>query len=62
MKSYSVYKEAEELINIGADVQGSNPEIDYAIEKIGPMNDFLTQDISEVASLDESLNQLKGLF
>ena len=61
-KTYSVYKEAEELINIGAYVQGSNPEIDYAIEKIGPMNEFLTQGISEVASLDESLTQLKGLF
>ena len=61
-KSYSVYKEAEELINIGAYVQGSNPEIDYAIEKIGPMNEFLTQGISEVASLDSSLDKLKGLF
>ncbi|MFQ5432071.1 MAG: FliI/YscN family ATPase [Nitrospinota bacterium] len=61
-KNYSVYKEAEELINIGAYVKGSNPEIDYAIEKIGPMNDFLTQDIPEVSRLDSSLDQLKGLF
>ncbi len=61
-KNYSVYKEAEELINIGAYVQGSNPEIDYAIKKIGPMNDFLTQDISEVSGLDSSIKRLRELF
>jgi flagellum-specific ATP synthase len=61
-KSYSIYKEAEELINIGAYVKGSNPEIDYAIEKIGPMNDFLTQEIGEVCDFDSSVESMKGIF
>ena len=61
-KTYSVYKEAEELINIGAYVQGSNPEIDNAIKKIGRMNNFLTQGISEVSELGSSVEQLQGLF
>ena len=61
-KTYSIYKEAEELINIGAYVKGSNPDIDYAIEKIGPMNDFLTQGISEEADLESSLERMKGIF
>ena len=32
------YGEAEDLINIGAYKSGSNPSIDYAIEKIDALN------------------------
>ena len=37
----SAYREAEDLINIGAYVRGSNPRIDEAIAKINRMNEFL---------------------
>lgn len=40
------YKEAEDLINIGAYVKGSNPKIDKAIAKIDDLNEFLRQDIN----------------
>lgn len=44
VKTVSVYQKAEDLINIGAYVKGSNPEIDYAIQKIDSINTFLTQE------------------
>ena len=44
------YEEAEDLINIGAYVDGSDPEIDYAKGKIHEMNSFLQQRIDESVS------------
>jgi flagellum-specific ATP synthase len=41
------YQEAEDLINIGAYVKGSNPKIDKAIAKIDDLNEFLRQDIND---------------
>lgn len=43
----SVYREAEDLINIGAYVKGSNPKIDNAISKIDAINNFFRQGITE---------------
>lgn len=43
----STYTEAEDLINIGAYVKGSNPRIDRAIEKIGPIRQLFRQGIYE---------------
>ncbi|SCY14305.1 flagellar protein export ATPase FliI [Alkaliphilus peptidifermentans] len=39
----ATYSEAEDLINIGAYVKGTNKKIDYAIKKIEDINQFLTQ-------------------
>ena len=44
---YSVYRDAEDLINIGAYVKGSNPKIDFAISKINALNNFFRQGINE---------------
>ncbi|GAA5522462.1 FliI/YscN family ATPase [Aliifodinibius salicampi] len=43
----ATYREAENLINIGAYVEGSNPKIDKAIEKRPDLESFLIQDIHE---------------
>jgi len=56
------YRKAEDLINIGAYVAGSNPEIDYAINMIDKVNQFLQQPIGEKISLEESVQMMKGLF
>ncbi len=56
------YDEAEDLINIGAYVKGSNPKIDYAINKIDAINDFLKQDYSQTSTLGESLEHLGTLL
>ena len=58
----SVYRKAEDLINIGAYVSGSNPEIDYAISMIGRINAFLRQGMDEHVSYEDSQKQLLGLF
>ena len=54
--------EAEDLINIGAYKRGSNPEIDYAIEKIGKVNGFLLQDVDEKFTFEQSVEMLQNLF
>jgi flagellum-specific ATP synthase len=58
----ATFRKAEDLINIGAYVKGSNPKIDYAIEMIDRINQYLRQDIDENVSFDESLEQLTELF
>lgn len=56
------YRKAEDLINIGAYKAGSNPNVDYAIKKIGDINRYLRQDIYEKVGLDESLASLISIF
>ncbi len=58
----ATYKRVEDLVNLGAYKSGTNPEIDYALSKIGPIREFLRQDVDESSSLDESIERLIGLF
>jgi len=58
----AVYKEAEDLINIGAYVKGSNIKIDYAISKIEDINNFLKQSTDEVFSIENSFSELNNIF
>lgn len=58
----STYRKAEDLINIGAYVEGSNSEIDNAIKMIGKVNSFSRQDIDEKVSFEESKEQLFAIF
>ncbi len=56
------YNEAEDLINIGAYVKGSNPKIDDAISKIDAVNDFLKQGTFDQVSFEDMLDQLLAIF
>ncbi len=56
---YAVYSEAEDMINIGAYVAGSNPTIDTAIENIENINAFLRQGIEESTSPADALDMLE---
>jgi flagellum-specific ATP synthase len=56
------YVEAEDLVNIGAYVKGSNPKIDEALDKIDSVNDFLQQRTSEKFEFDETVAMLQNLF
>jgi len=58
----ATYSEAEDLINIGAYKNGSNPDIDYAIRKIRAVNGYLCQATDEKFLLDEELGLLRQLF
>ncbi|MFZ5352083.1 MAG: flagellar protein export ATPase FliI [Bacillota bacterium] len=57
----SVYRDAEDLINIGAYVKGSNKNIDRAIEKIDKINDFLCQGTHEMYEMDEIIQIMKSI-
>lgn len=61
-KIISDYRDAEDLINIGAYVKGSSPAIDYALEKIDPLNNFLKQGIDETTTFEESLSELSKII
>lgn len=57
----AVYRDAEDLINIGAYVAGSNPKIDDAITKIEGIRKFLQQGVYEVNTFEETVDNLLKL-
>jgi flagellum-specific ATP synthase len=61
-KVLATFRRNEDLIKIGAYTSGSSPDIDYAIEKIPVINQYLTQEIDERASLTESIKGLAAIF
>jgi len=58
----ATYQEAEDLINIGAYKKGSNNNIDYAIEKIDSVNEFLLQETHDKFSFEEILDMMEQIF
>ena len=58
----AVYKEAEDLVNIGAYVKGSNKKIDKSLEIIDELTDFLRQDMHDSFSLENSWSLLKNIL
>jgi len=60
-RTMAAYSRAEDLINVGAYHNGSNPEIDDAIAKHGPTEDFLIQEIDEPSTLEETLTAMSNI-
>ncbi|MEE4165777.1 MAG: FliI/YscN family ATPase [Desulfocapsaceae bacterium] len=58
----ATYKEAEDLINIGAYMKGSNQHIDNAVEKIDDLNKFLQQNYDETTSLKQTVEELGAIL
>ena len=58
----ATYRKAEDLINIGAYVAGSNPKIDRAIAKIDQINHYLRQEMRENINFEVSLQQLEQIM
>jgi flagellum-specific ATP synthase len=58
----ATYKEAEDLINIGAYVRGSNPQIDHALSKINLLRSFLKQDMNEKTIYEETVLRLNEII
>jgi len=58
----ATYRKAEDLINIGAYVPGSNAKIDQALNMIDKITQYLQQGIEETASFEESVRQLEEMF
>ncbi len=57
----AVYKEAEDLINIGAYKTGSNPKIDQAIRMEEPIQRMMKQLVEEDSNFEEAEHMLMGL-
>ncbi len=57
----AIYRDAEELVNIGAYRAGSNPRIDRALSLIQPIRDFLRQGQDEDADVETTLHRLAEL-
>jgi flagellum-specific ATP synthase len=60
-KLYFLYRQNYDIINVGAYVAGSNPELDEAIACYPQIMDFLRQDKDRPVSLAESLTALEAL-
>lgn len=58
----ATYRDAEDLINIGAYEEGSNPEIDYALEHIEAVRNFLQQDVYDQSEYEETVAALETIF
>lgn len=56
------YEKERDLILIGAYEEGSDPKVDYAIEKIEEVNNFLKQDVKDKVEAEESIEMLKEIF
>jgi len=59
---YGKYWQNHDLINIGAYVAGSDPDIDTAIHQLPAFNHFLRQGIEQKHSYSESVSHLQQLF
>ncbi|GBC93903.1 putative ATP synthase YscN [bacterium HR15] len=57
----AAYQDAEDLIMIGAYQKGTNPLVDFALERWDAIQRFLQQAIDEQAHFDETLAQLLTL-
>ncbi|MCK6527000.1 FliI/YscN family ATPase [Myxococcota bacterium] len=55
------YAEAEDLVNLGAYREGSNPRIDRALERMPGIRSFLRQGILERSSLPEAVAAMRAL-
>ena len=57
-----MYKQNEDLINVGAYVKNSNPKIDRSIEKFEPIEKFLKQRYDTLSTRSEAFVQLGDIF
>lgn len=58
----ATYREAEDLINIGAYVKGSNPKIDESIKKNLGLESFLIQELKEIDFREDLWESLKKII
>ncbi|TVO79027.1 flagellar protein export ATPase FliI [Sedimenticola selenatireducens] len=59
---YSLYRQNQDLINVGAYEPGNDERIDAAIQAIPELERFLRQDMNTPVSQEESLAELDELF
>ncbi len=60
--AYAVYKEAEDMINVGAYAEGKNHNIDFAISMYDRVTEFLRQDADEQSNYEEDIGKLEEMM
>lgn len=58
----AIYRDSEDLINIGAYVKGSNVKIDSAIKYNEKINEFLKQSMEDFTPFEECIGRLKNIW
>ncbi len=58
----AVYKDAKDLIDVGAYEPGSNPKIDLALQIMPDINKFLRQSVKDIVNMDLTINTLKDMM
>jgi flagellum-specific ATP synthase len=58
----AVYRESEDLVNIGAYQPGANPALDWALQKLPQINQFLRQGTDERSDLNSAIHALREIF
>lgn len=62
VKALATFKRVEDMVNIGAYAKGSSQEIDAALQLIGPIRDFLRQQVHERQSIADSYAALHAIL
>jgi flagellum-specific ATP synthase len=60
-RKLAIYKDAEDLINVGAYKKGVSAEIDEAVACQNDLNRFLRQDLSHKSSFSETVSELLSI-
>lgn len=60
-KHLATYEKARDLVNIGAYVRGSDPDIDAALSVMPSINGFLQQGVEEVSEFDETIAFMEAI-
>jgi flagellum-specific ATP synthase len=58
----ATYHQSRDLVEVGAYVKGSNSRLDYALQHLEAINDFLKQSNEEKETLNSTLKRLKTLL
>jgi flagellum-specific ATP synthase len=61
-ETLAIYRKHEDMINIGAYKEGSNPKVDRAIRMIESLKGYLRQEMNECYKFRDSVAQLQKLF
>ncbi|MHB1503196.1 MAG: FliI/YscN family ATPase [Acidimicrobiales bacterium] len=58
----SAYRDARDLVEVGAYAKGSNPVVDRALELMEPMEEYLCQDLLDTSDTEGAWDRLSALL
>ncbi len=62
VETLALYKRFEDMINLGAYREGTNPKVDYAIKMMDSLKAYIRQDMNDRRDLSDSIQDLILLF